>query len=303
MKILISAAGSAAAAGIILHLKKAGYFVIGIDANPDTEVFGNSICDEFYVSPLATSGEYLNFIKGFMGKVDVFIPFIDEELLVLSSSDLDKRTLSKIMLCEQNTIAICCNKIKLQDFCESNDIAIIERTESVPAVYKPAYGRGGKGIVFITEPELLPYYQAKSGVIQKMLSGTEYTVDALVDNKGKWLFGVARKRLQAVGVSRIGEIDQQHAVLKLARECVNKLKFSHAINIQVMLDNAGKAHLIEINPRLAGSVMFSVLAGFDLPVLALEQFFLNQIHLPKDADIKKLRVVRYWQEYSFESNN
>lgn len=303
MNILISAAGSAAAVSIILHLKKAGHFVIGIDANPDTKEFGKSICDEFIICPLATSSEYLSFIATQIMKADVFIPFIDEELIALSSSNLDKSILSKIMLCDTDTISICCNKIKLQDFCEHNNIAIIERTETIPAVYKPAFGRGGKGIVFITDPKLLPYFLTKNGVIQRLQQGTEYTVDVLVDNQGRWLFGVARKRLQAVGVSRIGEIDQHPAVLQLAQECVKKLKLNHAINIQVMLDPAGKAHLIEINPRLAGSVMFSVFAGFDLPQLAIHQFFGTPFQLPDEADIKKLKVVRYWQEFSFEPNN
>lgn len=302
MNILISAAGSAAAAGIILHLKKAGHFVIGIDANPDTKEFGLSICDDFYISPFATSDAYLGFITTLLEKADIFIPFIDEELLVLSAANLEHNILRKIMLCDKNTIAICCNKIKLQDYCEQNDIAIIQRTNTVPAVFKPAVGRGGKGVVFITDAALLPYYQPKNGVIQQMQPGTEYTVDVLVDCDGNWLFGVARKRLQAVGVSRIGEIDQHPAVLELAQQCVKKLKFIHAINIQIMLDNAGKAHLIEINPRLAGSVMFSVFAGFDLPLLAIQQFVQSPLQLPRDADIKKIKVVRYWQEFAFECN-
>ena len=301
MKILISAAGSAAAAGIILHLRKSGYFVIGIDANPDTQEFGNHICDEFYICPLATDNSYLEFISELLFKVDVFIPFIDEELLTLSSADLGSSILRKIMLCERNTVSICCNKIKLQEFCEINDIPIIPRTNTVPAVYKPAIGRGGKGVCFITDADLLPYYQEQNGIVQKMQPGIEYTVDVLVGNDGNWQFGVARKRLQAVGVSRIGEIEQHTEVLQLAKLCVEKLNFIHAINIQIMLDSTGKAHLIEINPRLAGSVMFSVFAGFDLPILAIEQFGRKPVKLPAEIDIKRLKVVRYWQEFVCES--
>ena len=78
------------------------------------------------------------------------------------------------------------------------------------------------GIYIIEDDELFPFFKNKKGVIQTLLKGTEYTVDVLVDSEGDWVFGLARKRLEAVGVSRVGEINQHPLVLTLAKKCVEK---------------------------------------------------------------------------------
>jgi len=300
MRILMSAAGSAAATGIIRHLRSMGYHIIGMDADAVAAPLAISECNEFILAPQALSPEYPAFLFGLLSRFDLFIPFIDEELRILSSGAVSQQVLEKTLLCPAETINLCTSKVRFQTYCESHGLPIAARTDKLPAIFKPDHGRGGRGILMLDDPELLEYAQKQQGVIQTRLNGMEYTVDVLTDNDGQWIFGLPRKRLRTAGVSRIGEIDNNDHVLELARRCVSEIPFAYAINIQIMLDEDNNPHLIEINPRLAGSVMFSVAAGFDLLDLTIRAFLEQPVPLPEIGSIKKLRSIRYWQERHYE---
>ena len=300
MRILMSAAGSAAAVSIIRHLRALGHYVIGMDADALAAPLAEEECDEFFLAPLALSSEYPAFLQQLSSHIDLFIPFIDEELRILASGAVDDTILSKTLLCPADTIRLCTSKIAFQRFCEEQHLPIAPRTDTLPAIYKPDHGRGGRGIMRLDDLELLNYARKQQGVIQSLLSGTEYTVDVLTNKQGQWIFGLPRKRLQTAGVSRIGEIDIHPAVMALAQECVKKIPFNYAINIQIMLDKDEHPYLIEINPRFAGSLMFSVAAGFDILKMTLDTFAENPIAIPDYAAIKKLRSIRYWQEQEYE---
>lgn len=298
MNILMSAAGSSAATSIIKHLQKLGHRVIGIDASHHSECLAKHHCDEFYLSPLCNSPEFIPFINALSDKFDLYIPFIDEELLCLSNNnDLLPQVCSKIIINNKDVINTCTSKIKFQTFCQQHHLPVATITHKAPAIFKPEFGRGGKGIYIIEEDELIPYFHKKQGVVQKLIQGVEYTVDVLVDSQGQWLFGLARKRLETAGVSRVGEIDQQASVLALAKQCTEKFKFKGPINIQIMLDPNQNVHLIEINPRLSGSLIFSTLAGFDILGLSIRTWLSMPYQLPLEKDITNKRLVRYWQEH------
>ena len=292
----MSAAGSAAATGIIRHLRQLGHQVIGMDADALAAPLAQDECDEFVLAPLAQHPDYPAFLTQLLPSFDLFIPFIDEELRVLASGRIAPSVLAKTLLCPASTLELCTSKIRLQEFCEQHGLPIAPLTTQVPAIFKPEFGRGGRGIHRLDTTAQLSCAQQQSGVIQTLLQGTEYTVDVLVDETGRWLFGLPRKRLQTAGVSRIGEVEQHPTVLALAKRCVAQIPFAYGINIQIMLDQSGQAHLIEINPRLAGSAIFSVAAGFDIFDLVIKLYTRQEFSLPGTENIVKLRSIRYWQE-------
>lgn len=298
MNILMSAAASAAAISIIKHLQSLGHRVIGIDASKNSENIARHYCDDFYLSPLCNSPEFIPFINQLSDRFDLYIPFIDEELLCISqNTHLLPNVLPKIIINNEAAIKICTSKINFQAFCEKNNLPVAPLSISTPAIFKPEYGRGGKGIYIIEDDELMPFFQKKKGVIQTLLQGVEYTVDVLVDSQGHWLFGVARKRIEAAGVSRVGEVDQHPSVLALAKRCTEKIKFKGPINIQIMVDSDHQVYIIEINPRLSGSLIFSTLAGFDIVDLTIKSWLSLPYKLPLAEHISTKRFIRYWQEY------
>ena len=62
MRILINAAGSAAAPTIIKHIKSLGHSVIGIDASVESEKYAMTYCDEYFISPMAADPNFIKFM-------------------------------------------------------------------------------------------------------------------------------------------------------------------------------------------------------------------------------------------------
>ena len=50
MRIMMSAAASPAAISILVHLRKLGHTVVGLDAAVEAEPLGRAFCDTFHVS-------------------------------------------------------------------------------------------------------------------------------------------------------------------------------------------------------------------------------------------------------------
>ncbi|MCR6653749.1 MAG: ATP-grasp domain-containing protein [Cellvibrionaceae bacterium] len=296
MRILMSAATSPAGASIVRHLQALGHFVIGMDANPHTVEYGRELCDEFAPAPLVSNPEFISFLHSLAPTFDIFIPFLDEELRLFAAGKISREVVQKTLLCNPDVLDFCLDKTRFQEFCLARGLPVAKTASGPPAVYKPSFGRGGKGVVTIEDAELFAYYSRKDGILQERIKGTEYTVDVLFDQNGNLIFAVPRKRLEAAGVSRIGEIDFNAQVLQAVEQCAQHFRFSYAINVQLMLDAEGRVHLLEINPRLAGSAIFSVMAGFDIFDLALRLFAGASIEPPRRESVRPLRIVRHWTE-------
>ena len=297
MRIAMSAAASPAAIAFIQHLRALGHQVVGIDANADAIEIAQHYCDKCYLAPLATAPDFIDFVCSIETEFDLYLPFIDEELLRFCQLPNEHSLRKKILISQAKSIETCCNKRTFQTHCEQIGLPIAPQTIEPPAIYKPAHGRGGRGIVQLDDPFLITHYLGQQGVIQKRVEGMEYTVDVLVSPTGDWMFGVARKRVLTSGVSTIGVIDCHPAVIALAKQCVDAIPFSYCINIQIILDCNGHAHLIEINPRLAGSALFSMYAGFDILKLSIALFFGSSIELPTIDAIQTKKVIRFWSDY------
>ena len=299
-RILVSAGASPAAYGMIEHLKALGHFVFAVDANEKALPLARTIADEVRPSPLATGKDYLPFIEDQIQQVDLFIPFIDEEIAALIRHP-DMGILEKCMLPVAATTRICLYKNKFQRFCLENDLPVAPfanapfLSKGGRAIFKPNLGRGGKGVKII---DSLSDFQEKStadGIIQKFIQGEEYTIDALFSREGELIDISARRRDSASGVSTIGTIVDKASFLPLVKKIGRALRFRYLINIQVIRDEKNNFHIIEINPRVAGSVMFSVYSGLDFLKAAIDVYLGNKVSLPGRQ--KKIRIIRYWKEY------
>src|SRR4030065_217381 len=85
-------------------------------------------------------------------------------------------------------------------------------------------------------------------------------------------------------------------IIDFTKDIVSKIKFKGPINIQcIVRDN--EIYLIEINPRLAGSAIFSIMAGFDIIKDSIDIWTGN--YYKSDYNIKdKKKVYRYLTEWS-----
>ncbi len=262
-KILISAANGVIMKSLILELRK-NFYVIGIDTQSDGDA--SKYCDEFYLSPLGNSKKFINFIIKLAKKVKFIFLFVDEEILNINSNRKKIKNIEdKFILSESKTINTCLNKKKFSNFFKKKKINIPSSKFSNLMLAKPIYGRGGSGIFKIKNKKDFNFFKKKKNyIVQKLIKGKEYTIDCLFDYNGKLIFDLPRERIQAKGVSIVGKVIKDNALSHFLRNNVAKyLNFYGPVNVQVIRDYKNKIWLIEINPRLSGSIEFSIKAGFN----------------------------------------
>lgn len=261
-KILISAANGVVMESLINYLKKT-FYVIGIDS----QNLGNAknYCSEFYVSPDGKSKKFINFLTRIATKVDFIFLYADEEIRNVNRNR--KKLLeikNKIILSEFKTIDICTNKNKTIKFFKKSKINLPSDNYSKKMIAKPIYGRGSKNLFYINSKEDYFFFKKKNNyIVQKFIDGREYTLDCLFNLKGELIFCLTRERLIHRGVSIVGKVVNDTKFKKTILEISKMLNFYGPINVQLKKDKFGKLWLIEINPRLSGSIEFSIKAGFN----------------------------------------
>lgn len=164
-----------------------------------------------------------------------------------------------------------------------------------PICFKPTKGNGSRGFRIIDEGvdsfDLLFNEKPNSlyismDQIQSILSsrdempellvmeympGEEYSVDTLADN-GSTIVAIPRKRLKmSGGISVDCVVENNEQIIDYCRQINRALNLDGNIGIQVRADSDGVYKILEINPRLQGSVVACQAAGVNLPYLAIKK--------------------------------
>ncbi len=292
-RILLSAVGGMPSISYIKHLQSNGYFVIGIDSNKSS--IGFKFCDEFYTVPtVSQSSEYIKAIQSI--NFDVFFPWLDEEHILFSSIDL-KEVFPKgtVITSSPESIRITTNKNLTYDFCIREDIPVARKKTIPPVFVRKIFSRGSKGARLICSKEELEKLSRHEIISQEPLSGLEYTVDILIL---KDIFIASpRSRIKSTNVSTLSQIDLNKDIIEFCRKVCSKLDLYGPINIQLFKLKNGEFRLIEINPRLAGTSILSIKAGFDLLCLTIESILKGSISKTTIKD--NLTMQRYYCEKFF----
>ncbi len=247
---------------LIKTLKKT-FYVIGIDS----QFIGKAknYCDEFYLSPEGKSKKFISFLNKFSTKVDFIFLYVDEEIHNINKNrEKLRKVIKKLVISEYKTIDICINKKKTNKYFQNTKINLPGENYSKKMIAKPIYGRGSKNLFFInSKKDYLFFKKKKNYIVQKYIKGKEYTVDCLYNTNSELVFSLARERIVHKGVSIVGKIVKNKKIQQTVFQISKLLNFYGPINIQLIQDKNGKIWLIEINPRLSGSVEFSIKAGFN----------------------------------------
>jgi carbamoyl-phosphate synthase large subunit len=291
-KILISAANGTIMPELVKYLKKS-FYVIGIDSN---EIgVAKKYCDEFYKSPSGKDVKFINFIKKIGIKVDMIFLFVDEELVTVSKNihKLNKIK-DKLILSPPRTIDICNDKKKFEKFfSEFKNINLPKFKMNKKNIIKPKIGRGSKNIFITKNYQIIKKFQKdKNFIVQEFIDGTEYTVDCLFDKNGKLIFSLPRERLLAQNVSIIGKTIKNKKINNFIELISSKLNFYGPINVQIII-RKNQLYLIEINPRLSGSIIFSIKSNFD-PIKIL--FIIQKIKKYKINE-NKINYNKFFYRY------
>ena len=186
-------------------------------------------------------------------------------------------------------------------------------------VFKPAVSNGSRGIRIVSDsldesdqlfnhkpgqlrmsyPQALTILAAKPFpqlLVSEYLPGDEYSVDCLADG-GKTLLAVPRVRHRTInGISVRGTFVNDEAIINYCSHIIAAIGLHGNIGIQLKVSAENKPLLLEINPRVQGTIVSAMGAGVNLPLLAVHQ----ELGLPlRKEDMQPVwgtRFARYWTE-------
>jgi carbamoyl-phosphate synthase large subunit len=117
-------------------------------------------------------------------------------------------------------------------------------------------------------------------LVMAYLPGEEFSVDVLASN-GETLACVVRKRMRAAqGMATESVVVSAPDVEEAARSVIAATRLSYVNNVQFRRDVGGIPRLLEINPRIPGTIHLTVAAGLNLPLAACVQALGQAIKLP-----------------------
>ena len=243
---------------------------------------------------------------------------------------------TKLLISPAASLEIANNKSRLYEFLQWRGIPvpgfrIVETIEQFKSAvhelgypskqicFKPSVSNGSRGFRIVTEQinelDLLFNYKPistyisfndavrvlSSGsfpelLISEYLPGEEYSVDCLA-NQGESILVMPRLRKKMInGISVEGKFVNNEAIITYCKQIIKELQLQSNIGIQVKQSANGEFLILEINPRVQGTIAAGLGAGINLPVLALKQALGLSIDADELAVKWGVKFTRYWEE-------
>lgn len=220
--------------------------------------------------------------------IDVIIPAYDDVIVYLS--DRRDELHCKLVTSKQETCMLARSKAKTYELLKGESYIpkvynIDEITESdLPLFAKPDIGQGSQGIAPIKEMADLEKFrpEADDYIISEMLPGAEYTIDCFTNRKGELVVASMRERRRIrTGISvNSATVKIPEQVLNIAKSINEKVEFDGVWFFQVKADVNGDFKLLEMAPRVAGSMSTSRVRGFN--------YILNSVYQTMGYDISPI---------------
>jgi len=264
------------------------------------------MADRAYGVPLATDPGYIEALLAICRaeRVSLVVPTIDDELGVFGAARERFRQVGAFAACSSAATADTCND-KYDTCARLTSLGVpaartyrpheIPASIEFPLFIKPRVGRGAVDAHVVRDGRDLAYYLGciDDPVVQEYLSGPEFTIDVLCDQRGRPISIVPRERV----VIRSGVIDRGRTVksrplMELAERVCEAFVFTGALNIQCRM-RGSEAAVFEINPRFSGGIDLTIAAGADFPGL-LVQMALGRRLMPRLGEFRDdLWICKY----------
>ena len=242
--------------------------------------------------------------------VDVLIPTVDAELRPLGRARADfERAGVELLLAPDQALDVTLDKLALAQRCAGKvRVPRTERLDQVadhgswtyPVIVKPRTGSGSRGISLVQSRQDLAGLDASADfLVQEYLPGEEYSIDVLADVTGRVVASVPRVRERIdSGVSVAGRTLHDADLEGLGAAVATATGLTYIANVQFRRDMAGNPALLEVNPRVPGTLPLTMASGVDMPRMALDS--LRGRTLPDHAGFRDVAMVRYLEERFIE---
>ena len=229
--------------------------------------------------PYMTEKNFIDKLNKYIKKnnIDFIYPAMDMVQVFLTNNQ-DKIN-AKIVTSDLDTVNTCRSKKKTYERLKEEDFIpgvykTIKEVDKYPVFIKPTEGQGAHGAQKIESYEELKYvldHAEEDLVICEYLSGTEYTIDCFTDKNGKLVFSNIRSRDRIrTGISvRSTKQKLSNEVKRIAKTINKYFKFNGAWFFQLKKNSEGKFKLLEVSPRIPGTMGLSRNMGINFPLLTL----------------------------------
>jgi len=238
--------------------------------------------------------------------VNVVLPTVDAELRPLARARaLFTAVGIDLLLAPADALDVILDKLALAQRCDG--VVRVPRTElfgpdvdpallTYPVIVKPRTGSGSRGIITVgSAADLAALERSPALIVQEFLPGDEYSIDVLADASGHVIASVPRLRARVdSGVSVGGQTVRDEELSSFGRAVAQATGITYVANVQCKRDAAGRPALLEVNPRMPGTLGLTIASGVDMPRLALAAL-LGQ-PLPEEMDFRERAVVRFLDE-------
>ena len=242
----------------------------------------------------------------------------------------------KLLVSNVDSLEVANNKSRLYQFMEWRGMEVpayrvvetVEQFEAAvkelgspakPICFKPSVSNGSRGVrviadnmdehdllfnekpnsIYISLHDAIRILSSKPFpelLVTEYLPGEEYSVDCL-SNDGEARLIIPRLRKKMInGITVEGEFVKEDSIISYSRQIIKELRLHGNIGIQVKKSAAGKFLVLEINPRVQGTIVAGLGAGVNLPVLAVKQ----ELGLPiAEEELQVnwgIRFSRFWNE-------
>jgi len=277
------------------------------NSTPLSSAFCNA--DEYVVSPLIYSDEYIPFLLSYAKEYNIthIISLFDADLPVLAhNKKLFESNGIYVLVSEEKTIQICNDKWETYLFLLDNGfdtphtyVSLIEAKEDLkrkkiafPLILKPRWGMGSIGLYECkTIQELEFFYEYIHNIIQstylkyenhqdilhcvliqEKIIGDEYGLDIINDLNGQYCATISKKKLaMRSGETDIAEVGCDMLLENFGKRLAHSLK--HVGNLDSdIIQFDGNNYVIDLNNRFGGGYPFSHNAGVNLPKALIHWF-------------------------------
>lgn len=279
-----------AVAKCIRHSPQFGGRIIGLGYDVlDPGMYLEEDIDSAYLLPYPSMGErsLLERLREIheIERIDVLIPCLDAELLSMINLQDDLSAMGIKMLLPSKQQLQERDKDRLQELSENSGVDIPEYTKVTntgffyncqqkgwryPVVVKSVFYDAGIAHNADEAAFLFHKLAAEWGLpilVQRYIEGDEVNLTGIGDGKGG-LLGPVMMRKRAVtdkGKAWAGITVHDKALLDAATALVKALKWIGPLEVEMMRDENGDYHLIEINPRFPAWIYLSCGVGCNLP--------------------------------------
>ena len=208
--------------------------------------------------------------------IDYVYPAHDSAVLVLTREQA--RLHAPVVTSDLKTVEICRSKNLTYDYLRGAEYlprfySDIDQIREYPVFIKPSVGQGSVGARRVDDRAALE--EALSDGVEyaicEYLPGQEFTVDCFTDRHGalRYVGPRSRDRIRSGIAVRSHFLPEDSRINEIAEDLNRRFRFNGAWFFQLKENSQGQFRLMEVAPRIAGTMGASRNRGVNMPLLTL----------------------------------